>query len=226
MGSLLKLRVLSEVFSSALHELSQPLTMMNFAAETLSLLAEKPPTSIANELSELSTQIQQGALRQKAILELLSDLVKGNTLERRINLHEFLESALRLFRSQLGALRIHTQTRLTAAQPFLRVPSGPLSLFIFLILCDAITHAERVDRRRRPKLSIKTRQRRNCLELKCQYTTVHLATTKELEAREKGFLNLLRSLAQALHASVTVSRQASRSLTLVEANFSQLNKQA
>lgn len=220
----LRLRVLSTAVSSAIHELNQPLTMMNFAAETLQLLADKPSPHLASDLCELATQIRSGAKRQAAILDMLSDLIKNNQAERSFHLHEFLDTALQLLRPRLCALNFTIQSRLTAPQPTLRLPAGCFSFLIFLIFSDAIAEAEQWRRhhKTKPKLIVKTQQLKHALRLVCRYSR---SATAKRRSERKAFQQLLESLARELSARIRVSYPASQSLTSIDIKFLRPNAQ-
>lgn len=214
----LRLRVLSTAVSSAIHELNQPLTMMNFAADTLMLLAETSSPHLAGDLRELATQIRSGAKRQATILDMLSDLIKNNQTVRPFHLHEFLDTALQLLRPRLCALNFTVQSSFTAQQPILRLPAGCFSFLIFLIFSDAIAEAEQLHSHRKTKLKliVKTQQLKHALRLVCRYSQ---SATAKRHSERKAFQQLLESLARELGAHLCVSYPASQSLTSIDIKF-------
>lgn len=217
-----KLALLSEAISGAIHELNQPLTMMNFVAEALRLLADKRPDTIFNDLTEIAEQVQNGARRHREILEHLRDLAQDNATARELNLNEMIERTLQMLRSKLGAKRFVVKTALDAPKPILRAPASRLGFLIFAIIFSALDGIEtngNGERKPQREIFFKTTQRKKFVEMRCAYTASVKRRSATLVAIDKTRAATLRSLAKDLDATISFSVNASRSLSVISVKF-------
>ncbi len=219
-----KLMLLSEAVSGAIHELNQPLTMMNFVAEALHLLAEKKPDSLFNDLTQIAEQVRSGAKRHHEILEYLRTLIQDNIAPQTVNLNEAIKQALQLLRSRLSAEQCIVKTMLNAPNPILQVKVSQLNLLIFTMIFSALNRVEKNGKaddadKVQPEILFKTLQRKKTIELRCNYKISRSRPVESRTAIDKTYAELMRSLAQHLGAAISFSVNTSRFRATISIKF-------
>ncbi|PIO48244.1 MAG: hypothetical protein CMR00_05665 [[Chlorobium] sp. 445] len=219
-----KLTLLSEAINGAIHELNQPLTMMNFAAEALTLLAEHKPDSLLNDLRRIAEQIRNGAKRHHEILEYLRSLIQNNVVPQTLNLNETIKHTLQLLHSRLSAKQCIVKTMLNAPNPILQVKVSQLNLLIFTMIFSALNGVEKNANaddadRVQPEILFKTLQRKKTIELRCECTKSRSRHAIPPAPIDKTYAELMRSLAQHLGAAISFSLNTSRFRTTISIKF-------
>ena len=213
-----KFTLLSDAISSIIHELNQPLTMMNFVSETLSLLAEKKPDSVFDDLKDIAIQVKNGAARHYELLEHLRDLVQDSPTPRPVNLNEILQTTLQTLRSRLNAHQLAVKTALAKPHPMVFVPLARLRLLIFALVFSMLNGKPSNSPLPRQVL-FKTVRHKNTVDLCCVYTTrAKLRAHAEFSINE-AYLDILQSLVHDLGATLSLPKKASPSLSIEFALF-------
>jgi light-regulated signal transduction histidine kinase (bacteriophytochrome) len=211
-----KFTLLSDAISSIIHELNQPLTMMNFVSETLFLLAEQKPDSVFDDLKEMAVQVKHGAMRHRELLEHLRDLIQDNPTPRPINLNEVVQTTLQILRSRLNAHQLIVKT--AKVQPVVLVPSARLRLLVFALIFSIIN--------RKPSNGISPRQVLFKTVRHKKTVDLHFTCTARVKSRahvgfsiNEAYLDILQSLVHDLGAMLSFPKKAALSISIKFALF-------
>jgi hypothetical protein len=213
-----KFTLLSDAIGSILHELNQPLTMMNFVSETLFLLAEQKPDSVFDDLKDIAIQVKNGAARHYELLEHLRDLIQDNPTPRPINLNEVVQTTLQILRSRLNAHQLIVKTALAKVQPVVLVPSARLRLLVFALIFSIIN--------RKPSNGISPRQILFKTVRHKKTVDLHFTCTARVKSRahvgfsiNEAYLDILQSLVHDLGAMLSFPKKAALSISIKFALF-------
>jgi len=213
-----KFTLLSDAIGSILHELNQPLTMMNFVSETLFLLAEQKPDSVLDDLKEMAVQVKHGAMRHRELLEHLRDLIEDSPTPRPVNLNEVVQITLQTLRSRLNAHQLIVKTALAKVQPVVLVPSARLRLLVFALVFSIIN--------RKPSNGIspcqvlfKTVRHKKTVDLHCTCTARVKSRAHAGFSINEAYLDILQSLVHDLGAVLSFPKKAALSISIKFALF-------
>ncbi len=213
-----KFTLLSDAIGSILHELNQPLTMMNFVSETLFLLAEQKPDSVFDDLKEMAVQVKHGAMRHRELLEHLRDLIQDNPTPCPVNLNEVVHTTLQTLRSRLNAHQLIVKTALAKAQPVVFVPSARLRLLVFALVFSILNG--------KPSNGILPRQVLFKTVRHKKTVDLHFTCTARVKPRahasisiNEAYLDILQSLVHDLGAVLSFPKKAALSISVKFALF-------
>ncbi len=197
------------IVSSAVHELNQPLTMLNIVSDTLRLLAEQQTTT-TEELGELAAETASGAKRFQSIVEQLRELSLNDEQTKHININEAVSECVRLVASKMRGLGCQIKLMLKATAPIVLCSSVKLSYLIFgalFYVCDMPNSENR--RPPKHKILFSSARTTNEIVLSC-YSVSRLKKALSLSAKDKVKpLRLVQSLAKELggRASIVLNKK-------------------
>ncbi len=197
------------IVGGVVHELNQPLTMLNIVSDTLRLLSERNASATAEELGELATETASGAKRFQSIVEQLRELSSDDDQIKHININEAVSECVRLVSSKMRGLGYHITLTLKATAPVVLCSSAKLSYLIFGALFYMCERQDIESRRLKQKILFASAQTMNEIVLSCRSVS-RLKKAPNLAAKDNTIsLRLVQSLAKQLggRASIVLNKE-------------------